>query len=139
MPDWLYPANAKFYDVLSAFKEDQTVWPINSKVAVGDTVYIYLAAPYKKIGYICTVKDVDIADEMVKEYSDPYIKNADEARHGDKSFMLLGDIKSVMDSDNEDVSLASLKDNGLKGMLMGARKLDNNPQLQSHIREACGC
>lgn len=49
MTDWLYPANVKFYDVLAAFEEEQAVWPIHTKVNVGDTVYIYLAAPYKRI------------------------------------------------------------------------------------------
>jgi len=138
MTDWLYPANLKFYDVLSAFKEKQAVWPINSKIEVGDTVYIYLAAPYKRIGFICSVKKTDIASEIIRQYSAPYMKNSGQAKPQDKCFMILGDIKTLLNNDNEALSLTALKANGLKGMLMGARKLENNPQLHKYIRKSCG-
>ncbi len=137
MTDWLYPANVKFYDVLSAFKEEQAVWPIHSKIEVGDTVYIYLAAPHKRIAYVCSVKAIDIGHEMILKYSLPYIKKSSQAKPIDKRFMLLENIKLLSHNDNALLSLEALKANGLKGMLMGARKLDNNPQLQEHIRKYC--
>ena len=34
------------------FGELETYWPINSKVAAGDVVFIYLAAPYKQIKFV---------------------------------------------------------------------------------------
>ncbi len=139
MSDWLYPANTKFYDVLSAFKKQNAVWPINTKIEVGDAVYIYLAAPYKRVGYICSVKETDIAREIIKEYSSPYIKNTGQDSSADKPFMLLGDIQTLLNNDNDALSLAKLKENGLKGMLMGARKLDNNPQLREYLRKWCIC
>jgi hypothetical protein len=32
MTHWLFPANTKFYDVLSAFSGNETYWPANTKV-----------------------------------------------------------------------------------------------------------
>jgi hypothetical protein len=51
MTYWLYPANTKYYDVLGAFSERIAYWPAKTKVAVGDSVLIYLSAPYKQIGF----------------------------------------------------------------------------------------
>ncbi len=139
MTDWLYPANIKYYDVLSALEENEAVWPINSKVEVGDTVYFYLASPYKRIGYICTVTETDVSSDIVSKYSKPYIKRIEPTKPSVKRFMLFTDITKLLDSDDESLTLASLKLNGLKGMLMGPRKLDNNPQLHEYIRNSCIC
>jgi len=72
MAHWLYPANVKFYDVLGAFAQPSTYWPINSKVEVGDQVYVYLAAPHKQVGFACEVMAVDIElDEIIEQVRIP--------------------------------------------------------------------
>ena len=49
---WLIPANPKYYDVEAAFAAQDTIrWKQSSRVAVGDTIYLYVAAPVSAILY----------------------------------------------------------------------------------------
>ena len=51
---WLIPANPKYYDVEAAFAAQDTIrWKQSSRVAVGDTIYLYVAAPVSAILYQC--------------------------------------------------------------------------------------
>ncbi|MDE6293568.1 MAG: MmcQ/YjbR family DNA-binding protein [Clostridiales bacterium] len=68
----LVPANPKYFDIVKAFSEsaDGTIlWKQSSNVIVGDTVYLYVAAPLSCIMYKCEAVEVDIpydyADENV--------------------------------------------------------------------------
>lgn len=59
--DWLIPANPKYYDVVGAFEADKIItWKQSSDIHVGDTVYMYVAAPYSSIMYKCKAIEVDI-------------------------------------------------------------------------------
>jgi len=89
MTHWLFPANTKFYDVLGAFNEVETYWPVNTKVSVGDVVYIYLAAPYKQIGFVCDVVDVGLDQDSILESIRPFFKNKLDNKKQPKSFMKL--------------------------------------------------
>lgn len=63
---WLVPVNPKYYDIEKAFAESDdgtTLWKQSSSVMVGDTVYLYLAAPYSCIMYKCEAVEVDIPYE----------------------------------------------------------------------------
>ncbi len=135
MAAWLYPANVNMYKVMSAFEEKMVAWPINSKISIGDTVYIYLTAPYKKIGFVCDVIQINIPDSMISEYTRPYMNNiANSEKPKDKPFMMLGNIKSLLEGYDNGFVLDNLRENGLQEMLMGPRKLDNNPTLLKYIR-----
>ena len=58
---WLIPANPKYYDVEAAFAAQDTIrWKQSSRVAVGDTIYLYVAAPVSSILYQCKAVEVDI-------------------------------------------------------------------------------
>lgn len=58
---WLIPANPKFFDVDAAFdKEDIIIWKQSSNIQVGDTVYMYVAAPFSAIRYKCRAVEVNI-------------------------------------------------------------------------------
>ena len=70
--DWLAPANPRYYDLEAAIRESEDrsfLWKQSSAVAVGDTVYLYVAAPVSGIQYKCRAVEVDIpyryADENV--------------------------------------------------------------------------
>ncbi len=133
MSHWLIPANTKFYDVFSAFKQDQTYWPVNAKISPGDGVYLYLAAPHNQIGFFCNVLTTDHQlDEVINEVL-PFIKGRADESGPSKPFMKLKTVQSIALEENSALSLENLRQNGLKGMLMGARKLENNPQLFSYI------
>lgn len=59
--DWIVPANPKFYDIIHAFdKEDIITWKQSSSIKVGDTIYMYVAAPVSAILYKCKAVEVDI-------------------------------------------------------------------------------
>ncbi|MCH5339697.1 MAG: MmcQ/YjbR family DNA-binding protein [Acetatifactor sp.] len=59
--EWIIPANPKFYDVEDAFDNAEIIdWKQSSSVKVGDTVFMYIAAPVSAILYKCKVVEVDI-------------------------------------------------------------------------------
>ena len=59
--EWIIPANPKFYDIESAFEKAKIIdWKQSSSVKVGDTVFMYVAAPVSAILYKCKVVEVDI-------------------------------------------------------------------------------
>ena len=61
---WLVPANPQYYDIEKAFAESDTIlWKQSNSVAVGDTIYLYIAAPYSCGLYKCEAVEVDIPYE----------------------------------------------------------------------------
>ena len=133
MASWLYPANIKYYDVFGAFSKKEVLWPIKSKVSVGDTVYFYIAAPHKQIGFITKIIEVDIEQEKIIKKIQPYFKVVPDKKIDSKPFMKLTKLSSVPLKNDSTLGLSALKQNGLKGMLMGPRNLDNNPELLEYI------
>ena len=131
---WLIPANTKFYDVFAAFGREETYWPMNAKIAAGDVVYIYLAAPYKQIGFVCDVLETGFdVDEIIEDLRG-FIKGEAGGDGPAKPFMKLKALRSLPIEKNGVLGLANLRENGLNGMLMGARKLENNPPLLEYMK-----
>lgn len=61
--EWIVPANPRYYDVEAAVtgkKGHRFRWKQSSSVAVGDTVYLYVTAPFSAIRYQCRAVEVDI-------------------------------------------------------------------------------
>lgn len=61
--DWLVPANPKYYDIeegIRSSSDGTIIWKQSSKVAVGDTVYLYVAAPVSAVKYRFRAVEVDI-------------------------------------------------------------------------------
>lgn len=59
--EWLIPANPKYYDVLHAFdKKGEIDWKQGNGILIGDTVFMYAAAPISAILYKCTVTKTNI-------------------------------------------------------------------------------
>lgn len=135
MKNWIYPANPKLYDVVGAFTEQEiTAWPMSSKVQKGDNVYIYCGAPYKQIMYKCLVREIGIPMEAVIEQAKKYIKGSKEASPSNKSFMILKTERSYNVAQDGQVSFSILKQNGLKGSIMGPQCLENNNQLFEYLQ-----
>lgn len=58
---WLIPANPAMYDVEQDFRATGTIlWKQRGHIQVGDTVYLYMAAPVSAICYQCEAVEVDI-------------------------------------------------------------------------------
>lgn len=132
MKHWVYPANPKYYDVIAAFtEEDKTAWPMNSKVEVGGFVYIYSGNPYKQILFKCQVVEVDLFVEEVMDQAQKYMKV--QGMSSKKNFMLLRTVQQFQVNPDGGVSFGVLKENGLKGSIMGPQCLENNPMLFEYI------
>lgn len=59
--EWIIPANPKFYDIEHAFDDTDLIdWKQSGSMKVGDTVFLYVAAPVSAILYQCRVMEVDI-------------------------------------------------------------------------------
>jgi len=134
MKHWIYPGNPKYYDIIAAFTlEQEAAWPINSNVKVGDYVYLYGGSPYKQILFKCQVTDVDAPAEAVVSQGEKYVK-VQGSPPINKSFMLLKTVKQFQLEELSLVSFRMLKQNGLKGSIMGPQCLENNPTLFAYIK-----
>lgn len=61
---WIVPANPKYFDLEKAFAQsDEILWKQSNRIIVGDTVYLYLAAPHSAIRYECSVTEVNVPYE----------------------------------------------------------------------------
>ncbi len=59
--EWLIPSNPKYFDIISAFEETNTLtWKQGKSFKVGDTLYMYVGAPVSAILYKCTILETDI-------------------------------------------------------------------------------
>lgn len=128
MRHWIYPANPKYYDIISAFtEEEKTAWPMNSKVDVGDYVFIYSGAPFKQILFKCEVVDINLPVEDTMQQAEKYIKVS--GKKPNKNFMLLRTVHIFEIDQGSLGSFSALRENGLKGSIMGPQCLENNEGL----------
>lgn len=59
--EWLIPANPKYYDIVHAFDDTDTIdWKQGSGIKKDDTVFMYVGAPVSAILYKCMVIETDI-------------------------------------------------------------------------------
>lgn len=133
MTYWLYPANTKFYDVIGAMAERETYWPMRTQVSPGDQVLIYLAAPYKQVGFVCDVTATDVSEASVRSHVQRFLKGEQKPESTSNRFMKLRPNLSIPIESDSSLGLPQLKRHGLNGMLMGPRRLDNNPELLDYI------
>ena len=62
--EWLIPANPKYYDVINAFNDTDTItWKQSNNIMKGDIVYLYVAEPYSAIMFKCEAVETDIPYE----------------------------------------------------------------------------
>jgi len=111
-------------------------WPVKSKVTIGDRIYLYLAAPHKQIGFVGEVCQTDLTEDNVYANIKIYFKQQPEQKGETRPFMKINKkIKSIPIKETSPLALATLKRHGLKGMLIGPRKLDNSMELLQYIKE----
>lgn len=111
MTKWLIPSNPKMFDAISAFKELGSVdWKQSIKVEVGDTIYIYVAAPIKAIRLKCKVTEVNLSDIGIDD-SKYVLDGSNFENHG--KYMRL----ELLDSyDRDELSYVQLTMHGLKSV-----------------------
>lgn len=68
MKKWLFPCNLFKYDILGSFLKNGFVdYGTNLNVLEGDTVYIYIGAPYSAILLKCRVRAVLSYDQSIDD------------------------------------------------------------------------
>lgn len=97
--EWIVPANPKYFDLDKAFMDNDVIlWKQSNNIAVGDIVYMYVAAPYSSIKYKCKVVEVNI----------PYNYNDDKV-----NMNRVMKIKLLTKYDSYSVNLAMLREHGV--------------------------
>ena len=90
--------------------------------------------PYKQIGFVSHVVQVDLAHDEVFDKASPFFKQMPDKKDNSTLFMKLNKIESIALDENSPLCLHELKLAGLKGMLMGPRNLNNNPELLDYVK-----
>ncbi len=134
---WMVPANPKFFDHKGCFDElGQIYWKQYNKLQVGDIGYIYMSSPQKIIVYKfeVTACDLPFCEEMKSE-AKFYKKQEDfeDAIKYNRFYVArkIGEHKSGV------LTLANMKQNGLKGAPMGTLNLSDKSfeQLLAYIEK----
>ena len=72
--EWIIPANPKYYDIVNAFNDIDTItWRKSHNFMLNDIVYIYITEPYACIMFKCFVSYLDeeiIKLKLIKRYND---------------------------------------------------------------------
>ena len=130
---WIYPANPKIFLLEEAFRAEEVFWPMSSKVAIGDTVFIYAGAPYKRILFQTKVVEIGLPPEVAMDFGKKFVRV--EGKAPNKPFMQLVLEQAFEPEALSPLSFALLRENGLKGSIMGPQCLDNNPELFAYIKK----
>lgn len=132
MAEWIFPSNPNIYRTDDALHDSPYIEWTQTKNAKNlrkdDIVYIYISAPVQEIHWKCLVTDVmrfsgqadDSAyyvDPLARPSSDPTAK-----------------LKMLLEYDiPEMLSFEKLKEHGIKGSIMGPRKV--GPELSRYLAE----
>ena len=72
--EWIIPANPKYYDIVNAFNNTDTItWRKSHNFMINDIVYIYITEPYAYIMFKCVVISLNediMMLKLLKRYSD---------------------------------------------------------------------
>jgi HNH endonuclease domain protein len=133
MGNWIIPANSKRYDFFSAFNNNNFIdWTKKAKYEEGDIVYLYCTKPQQKIMYKTVIDKIFTSSNSEVNDRKYWInKNEfDESKNIKKDFIRLNLLKYT---DDENLFLDNLKDNGLKTAPQGPLRV--NEKLLSYIEK----
>ena len=72
--EWIIPANPKYYDIVNAFNNTDTItWRKSHNFMINDIVYIYITEPYAYIMFKCVVISLNeniMTLKLLKRYND---------------------------------------------------------------------
>ncbi|MFC7061007.1 HNH endonuclease [Halobacillus seohaensis] len=118
---WLVPANPNDYDVESAFSYYDTIdWKRSYNYENGDILFIYVSGNIQKVRY-----KVEVLEGVVETGDIPYDKkfwNDNEKYEKSKEYNHTR-IRLIDEADTSELSLAKLRNYGLKGNIQGSMKL----------------
>ena len=118
---WLVPANPNDYDIESAFGYYDTIdWKRSYNYENGDILFIYVSGNVRKVRY-----KVEVIEGFVETGDMPYDKRFwnDEEKYKRSQDFDRTRIRLIDEVDASELSLARLRDYGLKGNIQGSMKL----------------
>lgn len=120
MTNWIIPCNVKYYNVESAFENLKRLdWKQSSKhMRIGDFVYIYVGAPVKAILYKCEVTKTNLTAIEIDDAQ--YVIDGEKYLHAP----LHMELELIKKYDCDSLSYAKLLEHGLKGRIMGVRRME---------------
>lgn len=110
MNSYLFSCNPNMYDILSSFIKNGFVdFSTYQNILIGDTVYLYITAPYSGILFKCRVKSILSFDEIAKdnEFNKTAFKSKDK-------YVRLIPVQSYLDKKDK-LSKDILYSHGIKG------------------------
>lgn len=119
---WLVPANPNEYDIESAFTRYDTLdWKRSYNYENGDILYIYVSGNIKKVRY-----KVEVVEGLVRTNDVKYTKTfwMDEQKFEQSKEWDRTRIRLVDEVDTPELSLAHIREHGLKGNIQGSMKLN---------------
>ncbi|MBE4909203.1 HNH endonuclease [Bacillus luteolus] len=127
---WLIPANPNDYDVEGAFSYyyDTLDWKRSYNYENGDILFIYVSGNVKRVRYKVEVIEGIVRDNDII-YDQTFWK--DEEKYLQSQEYERSRVRLVDENDTPDLSLAKLRDYGLKGNIQGAMKLKG--ELRDYI------
>jgi 5-methylcytosine-specific restriction enzyme A len=126
---WLIPANPNDYDVEGAFSYYDTIdWKRSYNYEKGDIIFIYVSGKIRKVRY-----KVEVIEGLVKDNEITYDKKfwRDEEKYKQSKENDYTRIRLLDEVDTPELSIARLRDYGLKGNIQGAMKLTG--ELRDYI------
>lgn len=134
MDHWIVPTNYKFFkldDYLQGFNE--IVWTHRSNFNVGDKIYIYATAPYKRLTYFMEVVRTNISLEEYKTHYDDGIYSIGKGEKVSKSNNKLSLFRLITSIPlNANLSLSNLRDHGCTSTMHSSFKVKD--ELLSYIQ-----
>ncbi|MEJ9232244.1 HNH endonuclease [Peribacillus butanolivorans] len=118
---WLVPANPNEYDLASAFSRYETLdWKRSYNYENGDILFMYVSGNIQKVRY-----KVEVIEGLVRSNDVKYNKmfwNDEEKLEQSKEWTWTR-FRLVDEMDTAELSLAQLREHGLRGNIQGSMKL----------------
>lgn len=118
--NWIVPCNIKVFNIIEHFETNKkAVWKNSFTIRTGDTVYIYIGAPYGEIKYKCIVTNDAVDDELLQKH--PYaIVNKPSNNYFSKKIKYI-EFELVETFPEGSLTLAKMKEHGLGQVQIQAR------------------
>jgi 5-methylcytosine-specific restriction enzyme A len=126
---WLIPANPNDYNVEGAFSYYDTIdWKRSYNYENGDILFIYVSGNVRKVRYKVEVIEGLVVDSQITYDNTFWL---DEEKYEQSKEYERSRVRLVDEVDTPDLSLAKLRNHGLKGNIQGAMKLTG--ELRDYI------
>ena len=126
---WLVPHNPKYYDLEGALlANNKEVFWKNDKhsLQTGDTVFIYVTSPEKRIKYMMTVAEDGIEKSQIPTHLHGFWNNMEMFNKTSIYCRLKLEIEMIGDA----LSREHLKEHGLKGNIQGSQTVKSEQLLE---------